>query len=336
MRSLGFRLLNEYQRGFPLCSRPFAAIAERLQTSERLVLEHLRGFHEQGIVSRVGAVFAPRTIGASVLAALAVPDSRLESVAAMVSARPEVNHNYERGHRYNLWFVAAASGEARLHEVLREIESEARCGSLLVLPLIDEYRIDLGFDLSGSEPELGAGTPVASPPPLELQPEHERLIAALQEGLPLVSSPYAVLGAAAGLGEDEVLAIFGRWLREGVIRRFGVVLRHRELGYRANAMAVWDVPDAQVGALGARLARLQDVTLCYRRGRALPEWRYNLFCMIHGRSRDSVLGRVAELEDECGLAEFDSAVLFSRRRFKQCGARYVQQPEPSRVWERHV
>jgi DNA-binding Lrp family transcriptional regulator len=331
MTSAQFRLLNDFQRGFPLCRQPFAVIAERLHMSEQTALERLRAFHDQGVVSRVGAVFAPRTIGASTLAALSVPDSRLEHVAAAVNARPEVNHNYEREHRYNLWFVATALDESRLDEVLREIERGAECGSVLSLPLMQEYRIDLGFDLSGAGLPPHTLPPVRSPAPVMLQPEQRRLVAALQSGLPLVSSPYAAVAQAAGFGEEEVLRTLERWIEEGTIRRFGVILRHRELGYGANAMAVWDVADAQTDTLGARVARQRDVTLCYRRGRALPEWRYNLFCMIHGRSREAVLWRLDELEGECGLADFHSAVLFSRRRFKQCGARYVESAEPSHV-----
>ncbi|HYL19797.1 MAG TPA: Lrp/AsnC family transcriptional regulator [Burkholderiales bacterium] len=331
MTSAEFRLLNEFQRGFPLCRQPFAVLAERLQMSERTVLERLRAFYDQGVVSRVGAVFAPRSIGASTLAALSVPDSRLEHVAAAVSARPEVNHNYEREHRYNLWFVGTAPDQQKLDDVLREIEREARCGRVLSLPLIEEYRIDLGFDLSGAGLPQHTLPPARSAARVVLQPEERRLVAALQSGLPLVPSPYAAVADAAGLGEHEVLARLERWIEEGTIRRFGVILRHRELGYRANAMAVWDVPDAQTDALGARLAGQQDVTLCYRRGRALPEWRYNLFCMIHGRSRETVQRRLAELEGECGLGDFDCAVLFSRRRFKQCGARHVESAEPSHV-----
>ena len=331
MTSAEFRLLNEFQRGFPLCQRPFAMIGERLQMSERTVLDRLRAFCDQGVVSRVGAVFAPRSIGASTLAALSVPDSRLEHVAAAVNARPEVNHNYERGHPYNLWFVVTAPDEQKLDNVLRDIEREARCGRMLSLPLIEEYRIDLGFDLSDAGLPPHPFAPARSAARIVLQPEERRLVAALQSGLPLVPSPYAAVADAAGLGEHEVLATLERWIEEGTIRRFGVILRHRELGYRANAMAVWNVPDAQTDTLGARLAGQQDVTLCYRRRRAPPEWCYNLFCMIHGRSRETVQRRLAELEGECGLGDFDSAVLFSRRRFKQCGARYVESAEPSHV-----
>ena len=124
--------------------------------------------------------------------------------------------------------------------------------------------------------------------------------------------------------DGAVQALLERWIGRGAIRRFGVIVRHRELGYHANAMLVWDVPDALVSALGLRLAQQTGVNLCYRRERALPAWPFNLYCMLHGRSRDAVLARIDALRRDCGLAAFPSRVLFSRRRFKQQGARYVQ------------
>lgn len=148
------------------------------------------------------------------------------------------------------------------------------------------------------------------------------LLEAIEDGLPLVAEPYAELGRRLGLSEGEVLARLWLLQTHGVIKRFGVVVRHHELGYRANAMVVWDIPDAEVGELGRRLAAFPCVTLCYRRPRRPPAWPYNLFTMIHGRDRDEVLERVAELIGLCGLGHVDHRVLFSRRRFKQRGARY--------------
>ena len=151
----------------------------------------------------------------------------------------------------------------------------------------------------------------------------QRLIRAVQQGLPLVARPYAEIGARIGLSETQVMARLQRLLAEGAIKRMGVVVRHRELGYRANAMVVWDVPDGRVNELGHCLAQFDFVTLCYQRPRRLPDWPYNLFCMIHGRDRPSVLGRVDELVQRCGLGDIPKAVLFSRRRFKQRGAWYA-------------
>ena len=151
------------------------------------------------------------------------------------------------------------------------------------------------------------------------------LLAALEDGLPLVSEPYAELGRSLGLSEGEVLARLWLLQTRGIIKRFGVVVRHHELGYRANAMVVWDIPDTEVGELGPRLAEFPFVTLCYRRPRQRPAWPFNLFTMIHGRDRGEVLERVAELVGTCGLEDIEHRVLFSRRRFKQRGARYGRQ-----------
>jgi len=140
------RLLNEFQQGMPLTPSPYADIAKQLGVYETTVLETLKRLQTEGVISRVGAVFRPNRIGASTLAAIAVPTAKLEEVAAIVNEFAEVNHNYEREHRFNLWFVVVAADEERLQTVLAEIEQ--RCGyQVLDLPLLNEHFIDLGFDL---------------------------------------------------------------------------------------------------------------------------------------------------------------------------------------------
>lgn len=150
------------------------------------------------------------------------------------------------------------------------------------------------------------------------------LVAAIQYGLPLVPHPYAALAKQIGSTEEQVIALITDLLQRGVIKRLGVVVRHRELGYRANAMVVWDILDADVAELGRCIGKFDFVTLCYRRPRQLPAWPYNLFCMIHGKDREAVMEKVRILEQNCGLADVPHEVLFSRRRFKQRGAVYSQ------------
>jgi siroheme decarboxylase len=162
---------------------------------------------------------------------------------------------------------------------------------------------------------------------MDLSERDRRLIAAIQDGLPLVARPYAAIGDTLGMGEAELIAGLRRLIEAGVIKRFGVIVRHHELGYRANAMVVWDVPDARVGDAGRTLAGLPFVTLCYRRPRRLPAWPYNLFCMIHGRDRNTVEALVDQTTATAGLEGLPRAVLFSRRRFKQRGARYAPAPK---------
>lgn len=153
-------------------------------------------------------------------------------------------------------------------------------------------------------------------------PVQRALVDAIQGGLPLVSRPYALIGEQIGLSEREVIRRIRDLLDQGVIKRLGVVVRHRELGYDANAMVVWDVPDDRVRELGRCLGGFPFVTLCYRRPRRLPDWPYNLFTMIHGRDREEVMTRLDELVASCGLEEIPHQPLFSRRCFKQRGARY--------------
>lgn len=148
------------------------------------------------------------------------------------------------------------------------------------------------------------------------------LIGAIQGGLPLVPRPFAQLAAQTGESEEAVIGRLRSLLERGVIKRMGAVVRHRELGYGANAMVVWDVPDDQVGELGRCLSRFEFITLCYRRPRQGAEWPYNLFCMIHGRDREAVEGKVRQLVQCCRLESVPHALLFSRRRFKQRGAHY--------------
>lgn len=312
---LEFRLLNEFQRDFPMTDAPFAEIAHRIGSDEGAVLETLQRLQAAGTISRVGAVFAPRSIGASTLAALAVPPARLETVAAQVSAHAGINHNYEREHHYNLWFVATAEDEAALATLLADIAVQT--GYVPVaLPLIEEFHIDLGFDLvHGGKQQQPARRQLR----YETTASDRRLIAALQPGLPLVPHPFARLAEAVGMEKSTLMARLAGWLDDGCIKRFGVVVRHHELGYTANAMVVFDVPDDRVGAIGRRLAREAGVTLCYRRRRDPPHWSRNLYCMVHGRSRAEVEPVIDRLSR---IAGYPAEALFSLRRFKQCGAKY--------------
>jgi DNA-binding Lrp family transcriptional regulator len=166
---------------------------------------------------------------------------------------------------------------------------------------------------------------------MELSGEDLALIEAIQRGLPLVSRPYAAVAEQLGWSEEAVIERVAALQQSGVIKRLGVVVRHRELGYRANAMVVWDVPDEEVSELGRCLSGFEFVTLCYRRPRRLPQWSYNLFCMIHGRDREAVLEKFNLMVESCGLEDIPKAVLFSRRRFKQRGALY--RPSPTTLTE---
>lgn len=149
-----------------------------------------------------------------------------------------------------------------------------------------------------------------------------RILTVAANGFPIEPRPYARIATELGTTEADVCRRLDGMIGRGVIKRLGVVVRHHELGFDANAMVVWDVPDAGVARIGRRIADFPFVTLCYRRPRRPPVWPYNLFCMIHGKDREWVEARIAQLNGEVGLDDLPQAALFSRRRFKQRGARY--------------
>ena len=155
--------------------------------------------------------------------------------------------------------------------------------------------------------------------PLDLE---GALIAAIGEGLPLVKRPYAEIARRLGCSETEVIDGIRNIIADGRLKRFGVIVRHRQLGYRANGMVVWDLPDDRIAELGRCIGRYSFVTLCYQRPRRLPDWRYNLFSMIHGKDRDEVIKQVEFIVSQCGLQDVEHEILFSNRCFKQRGANF--------------
>ena len=147
------------------------------------------------------------------------------------------------------------------------------------------------------------------------------IVRATQAGLPLVARPYAAVAAAIGVAPEVVLARVEAMLADGRIRRIGAVPNHYALGYRANGMSVWDVADGRVDELGERVGALACVSHCYRRPRRLPQWRYNLFAMLHGRDRAEVEAQVAPVGAVLGDAARGHEVLYSTRILKKSGLR---------------
>ena len=145
----------------------------------------------------------------------------------------------------------------------------------------------------------------------------------LEAGLPLAARPYQVLAERIGANEEAVLDQVRRWSESGLFRRVGLVLKHRAMGFRANAMLVMNIPDDQVDEVGRKLGQAAGVNLCYQRPRRLPDWPYNLFCMVHGREREQVCRLIGEMLAEHGLSDVPHQLLFSTRAFKQCGGRYA-------------
>ena len=310
-------LLDRFQRDFPLEPRPFARIAVRLGLAEAEVIDRLSRMQAAGRIARVGGTVRPNTAGASTLAALAVPEDRIDEVAAIVGAEAGVNHSYLREADWNLWFVATAPEAAALAAMLTRIEAASGL-PLLDLRLVRAFNIDLGFPLRGERVAMPGKRGVE---PAVLRADDRPLLHALSAGLDLTPRPYATLALRLGRDEIAVIARIGVLLAAGILTRLGVIVRHRSLGFTSNAMVVWDVPETATLAAGLALAALPGVTLAYERRPVAGVWPYRLYCMIHARSRPEAMDVLATARALPALAGVDHRILFSTRCFKQSGAR---------------
>lgn len=317
------QLLDNWQRGFPIVSKPYAVIADALQVSETEVLDRLSRLQDSGVVARVGGVVRPNTLGASTLAALAAPDFSIDETAAVISSEAGVNHVYLRENDWNLWFVATGPDRDSVTSALQRI-SEKTGLRVLDLRLEKPYHIDLGFALNkaaGDDQVLHRGTSADKDySTYSAQPGDRDLVQALTVGLPLVSHPFRQVAQNLGLHEDHVIERMTAMSLAGILPRIGVIVRHRALGWCSNAMVVWDVDPDDVDRAGTALAKAPGINLCYRRTRYESDWPFNLYCMVHAKSRDEAFAVLQSATAAAGLEGHPRQILFSLRCFKQTGA----------------
>lgn len=315
-------LLERMQAGFPLVPRPFALLGAEVGLGESDVLARVRRSKEAGLIRQIGAVFDTRRLGyQSTLIAFHTQDDRLEDVAAQVSAHPGVSHNYARPHHYNLWFTLAVPPGCDLEVEIHRLARQAGVDDWLNLPALRMFKIQTHFRLAEGQQSPGVYRKgPATTPRRSLSREDVVYVRALQQDLPLVSRPFAEMARQWGLCEDALLIQARELEAEGIMRRFSAVLRHRNVGYTANGMACWIVPDFRMEEVGPLSAAYPQVSHCYQRPAHPPRWPYTLFTMIHGRSRDEVEMVVSRIAQETRIDHY--TILYSTREFKKERVRY--------------
>lgn len=314
------RLLDQIQRAFPIGERPYAVLGERLGLTERDVLARIESLKGSRLVRQISAIFNTSALGYhSSLVAMAVPEPRVEQAAEAVSAYPGVSHNYLRPAPFNLWFTIAVPPGRDLETVVDQLARKAGGWPTLILPAVKKYKLAVVLDvLEDSEGEPGAAdapeAPLNSTERFQVSERTVKLVRCLQEDLPLVPQPFHSWADVLGMRAEELLAVIDRWLARSWIRRFAAVLNHRRVGFGANGMVVWRCDLSGIDAAGATLAAFPEVSHCYQRP-AHPQWPFNLYAMIHGRSVSECEQIAERLAAAVGLPDY--RILFSTREFKK-------------------
>lgn len=318
-------LLHALQRGLPLESRPFAVLARSCGADESSALALLERLRAEGTLRRLGAVYDARRLGwKSALCAVRAGEA-LERLAAIAAAEPGVTHCYARrplnAHGASpypeLWFTFAAPAE-RFDAGLAALREKMAPANIYALPATRRFKIDVVFDLRTRRRDESTAPGVARAAddfaPVALTAEEWRLIRATQGDLEIRSDFFAAVAEKIGSTESAVLEKLCAWKASGVLRRLGAILRHRELGFKANGMCCWNPPENQVMEAGRKLASFPEVTHCYER-----PWTeifpFRLYAMIHTPSFEETEKLFQTLSARAGLVE--GTVLLSVREFKK-------------------
>jgi DNA-binding Lrp family transcriptional regulator len=316
------RLLNRIQEDFPLVERPYAALGAVLGIGEEEVLARVARLRAGRVVRQISAIFDTRALGYhSSLVAMKLPPERLEEGAAVVSAHPGVSHNYARRHEYNLWFTLAVPPWQDVEEAAQALGRKAGALQTRVLPTLRLFKIGVKLDVTGERApdaqETGrvyGGQDVERARRVPLRPRDIAFIRELQKDLPGVPRPFDAYAAALGCTLDELFAWCAEMTAAGKMRRFAAVLRHQNAGFVANAMGVWKVPAERVEEVGPVMASFAAVSHCYERP-AYPDFPYNLYTMVHGRTRAEVLRTLEAIAARTGITE--RQYLWSSKEFKK-------------------
>lgn len=316
-------ILNRIQKDFPLVADPLRALSEELSLPENVLHDTITRLKKSGVVRTVSGIFSAERLGyASTLVAFSVNERDLGAAASTVNSHPGVSHNYQRNHHYNIWFTIATESEEKLEPTVAAIARRAGCADYLVLR--NEKMLKLGVmfaigdgtskDTPAAGPQ-GQGTRAAQRP---LSGDEKNAVRILQMDLPIQNDPFEILLKTSGITMevDAFLDAYRTLHMDGILRRYSAVLRHREVGYSANAMTAWKPGSgADIRHIADLFSGSRSISHLYMRTLYPGRWEYPLFAMIHARTDEELKKIIEELSSASGMSDY--LVLNSVKEFKK-------------------
>ncbi len=323
MDELDKELLNEIQSTFPLVTRPFDAIAKKFDTTPKIIKEHLNNLKKVGILRQLSAIFDTRKLGyTSSLVAMEIEHDKLEYVASQINRHPGVSHNYEREHQFNLWFTLAVPPGADLKTEIDKFNVLKGIKKVRMLPTLQLFKIGVKLDMVDEKKHEIAPTEekkVIKNVKFEPTEQDKDFIRELQKDMEIIDEPFVKAAKNLGITENELFEKMKHYEDIGVMRRFAAILRHRQIGFTANGMIVWKVPEDRISEVGEKLGAFPQVSHCYERP-TYADWPYNVFSMIHCKTHDEAHEVAKTIQDQIKVPDYD--ILFSSREFKKVRVEY--------------
>lgn len=328
MDDLDKEILNEIQWTFPLVSQPYHEIAKKFDVSVDVIKERLINLKKIGVLRQLSAIFDTRKLGykSSLVAMEIVPD-KLEYVANQINRHPGVSHNYERNHQFNLWFTLAVPPGSDLKTEVDKFKKIPGILKVRMLPTIQLFKIGVKLDMvEEKKHDIKPSEEKKKIHDVKFVPteDDKEFIRQLQKDLEIVDHPFLKPATLLGLTEEQVFEKLRYYEDIGVMRRYAAILRHRDVGFTANGMIVWKVPDERIKNVGELLGAFPQVSHCYQRP-VYPDWPYNVFSMIHCKSEDEANEMAKTIENQIDVHEYK--ILFSSREFKKTRVEYFVEHE---------
>jgi DNA-binding Lrp family transcriptional regulator len=323
-------LLRVIQDGLPIEKEPFQSIASIIDLPQKEVMDIIKNLKKEKIIRQISPIYNTRALGYdSSLVAFNVLPEKIEEVVNFVNAHPGVSHNYERNHRFNLWFTLTLHPDSSLGlegtVMLMAQRTEVR--EYVILRSKRIFKIGVKLDMQEDNGTTDNGERVSGNDGGKykinsISDGDKEIIRITQSDLPIVERPFYEYVSLLGIDENLLLDKLKEFREKGIMRRFAAVLYHRNLGFKANGMVAWQVPEEEVEEVGNILAKFMHVSHCYER-ETNKYWRYNLFTMIHGKTEKEVEDVVRGMIEKAG--NYEHLILYSTREFKKCRIRYFDE-----------
>lgn len=323
MDAIDKKLLNLLQWEFTLDVKPFEALAEKVGTTEKDVITRINRLKDSGVIRQINAIFDTRMLGyKSSLIAMQIDNDLIDEVALKISEHHGVSHNYKRDHQFNLWFTLAVPPNGSLDD---EVAKMARIKGVRKIRLLQTkklFKIGVKLDVEHPDPESPVPNDVIKKKSVERKPltkDDIARIVELQKDLELVPRPFLNISRRLGITEKELLAVIKKFEERGIMRRFAAILRHQKAGFVANGMVTWKVPEDRIEDVAKIAISFSQVSHCYQRP-VYEDWPYNLFTMVHARSKESCERIAQEISKRTGMTEY--AILYSTKEYKKERVQY--------------
>ncbi len=312
-------ILSRIQKKFPLVAKPFKTIADELGISEDEVLKILHEEKKAGVIRQTSAIFDTKRLGyKSSLVAFKMAKEKIDNAVAIINSHPGISHNYERNHEFNIWFTLGVSPDSQLglEKTVAILARLTEADDYIMLPTLKLFKINVKLNTTGKDEKKEKVKKVVHTE-IEMTPLHNDIVKKAQYDIEIVSEPFKQIVEELDISYDKFFSILRELQEAGIMRRFASILNHRKAGFNANAMVVWDVDEGE--AMGEKAAAFSAVSHCYLRPK-YSNWPFNLFTMVHGKTKEETNGIIAEMAEE--IDSKSHMPLYSSREFKKVRIEY--------------